>query len=335
MAVIDIKRGGTVQGELDALNRLMDMSILNVPLQWNADRTFLVPGHGHVYDKLDLLEYRDAVTIVRDRVQDLIDEGKTLAQVKAANPTLGYRSQYGADKGRMDDGHVRRGDLQRARREEGEERMRRVLLVIASVLVGLILLDRPVDAQRGNPQPQPPRAPRAAAPIDLTGYWVSIVTQDWRWRMVTPRKGDYQGIQLTPAARKVADAWDPAKDEAAGEQCKSYGAPALMSVPGRLHITWQDDTTLKVDTDAGTQTRLLRFGDAKTPTDGPRTWQGVSQAQWLTPRPNVPLQLRPADRDRGHAATFARPADRCESSPGTSARDTCGRTVSPTARTPC
>jgi len=168
-------------------------------------------------------------------------------------------------------------------------------VAIAPVLVGLILLGGRVDAQRGNPQPQPPRAPRAAAPIDLTGYWVSIVTQDWRWRMVTPAKGDYQGLQITPAARKVADAWDPAKDEAAGEQCKSYGAPALMSVPGRLHITWQDDTTLKVDTDAGMQTRLLRF-DVKTPTDGPRSWQGVSQAQWLTPRPNVPLQLRPADR---------------------------------------
>jgi cyclase len=97
--VIDIKRGGTVQGELDALNRLMDLSILNLPLQWQADRTFLVPGHGHVYDKLDLLEYRDAITVVRDRIQDVIDEGKTLAQVKAANPTLGYRSQYGTDKG--------------------------------------------------------------------------------------------------------------------------------------------------------------------------------------------------------------------------------------------
>jgi glyoxylase-like metal-dependent hydrolase (beta-lactamase superfamily II) len=97
--VIDIKRGGTVQGEIDALNRLMDLSILNVPLQWQPDRTLLVPGHGFVYDKLDLLEYRDAVTVVRDRVQDLLDEGKTLAQVKAANPTLGYRSQYGTDTG--------------------------------------------------------------------------------------------------------------------------------------------------------------------------------------------------------------------------------------------
>jgi glyoxylase-like metal-dependent hydrolase (beta-lactamase superfamily II) len=97
--VIDIKRGGTVQGVLNALNRLMDMSILNVPLQWQADRTFLVPGHGNVYDKLDLLEYRDAVTVVRDRIQALIGEKKTLAQVKVSNPTLGYRSQYGTDSG--------------------------------------------------------------------------------------------------------------------------------------------------------------------------------------------------------------------------------------------
>ena len=97
--VIDVRKGGSVQGEIDALNRLMDLSIHNLPLQWYPDRTFLVPGHGHVYDKLDLLEYRDAVTVVRDRIRDLIKEGKTLAQVKATNPTLGYRSQYGADSG--------------------------------------------------------------------------------------------------------------------------------------------------------------------------------------------------------------------------------------------
>jgi glyoxylase-like metal-dependent hydrolase (beta-lactamase superfamily II) len=96
---IDVERGGTLQGELDALNRLMDLSIHNVPLLWYPERTFLVPGHGHVYDKLDLLEYRDAITIVRDRVQDLIDQDMTLAQVQAANPTLGYRSQYGTDSG--------------------------------------------------------------------------------------------------------------------------------------------------------------------------------------------------------------------------------------------
>jgi len=96
---IDAERGGTLQGVLDGLNRLMDLSIHNVPLLWYPDRTLLVPGHGHVYDKLDLLEYRDAITVVRDRVQDGINQGLTLAQVQAANPTLGYRSQYGTDSG--------------------------------------------------------------------------------------------------------------------------------------------------------------------------------------------------------------------------------------------
>src|SRR5262245_11034921 len=80
-----------------------------------------------------------------------------------------------------------------------------------------------IDAQRGNPQP--PRAAKTAAPVDLTGYWVSIVTQDWRWRMVMPPKGDYRGVPITEEARKVADTWDPARDEAAGEACRAYGAP--------------------------------------------------------------------------------------------------------------
>ena len=152
------------------------------------------------------------------------------------------------------------------------------------------------QAQRGGGAAAPPPEPRAAAAIDLTGYWVSIVTQDWRWRMVTPAKGDYEGIPLTDEGRAVADAWDPARDEAAGEACRSYGAAALLYVPTRLHITWQDDDTLKVETDAGMQTRLLRFGDEETPADTPPSWQGISVAQWQTPRPNVPLLLRPAAR---------------------------------------
>jgi hypothetical protein len=161
-------------------------------------------------------------------------------------------------------------------------------VVAAAGVIALVLFAR-VDAQPpGNEAPPP--VPRAAAPIDLTG------SQDWRWRMVTPAKGDYPRLPLTPEARAIADAWDPATDEAAGEQCRSYGAPALMSVPGRLRITWEDDSTLKVETDAGTQTRLLRFGDGSAPTGAPRTWQGVSAAQWQTPRRNVPLLLRPAER---------------------------------------
>src|SRR6516164_3729580 len=121
--------------------------------------------------------------------------------------------------------------------------------------------------------------PRASAPIDLNGYWVSIVNEDWRFRMVTPAPGDYQGVPMTAESRKVADAWDPAKDEAAGEQCKSYGAPALLRVPEHLHITWQDGRTLRLDTDSGTQTRLYHFGEWKAPA-GPPTLQGDSVAAW-------------------------------------------------------
>jgi hypothetical protein len=138
---------------------------------------------------------------------------------------------------------------------------------------------------------------REAAPIDLTGYWVSVVTEDWRWRMVTPPKGDYASIPITPAAKQVADAWDPAKDEARGDQCKSYGAAAIMRVPGRLHITWQDDNTLKVATDAGSQVRLLHFG---APTRAARrpAWQGDSLAEW---------ELPTGGQRGGGAATDARP----------------------------
>src|SRR6266496_4957305 len=109
---------------------------------------------------------------------------------------------------------------------------------------------------RGGP-PAVPKTPKEAAPVDLTGYWVSVVTEDWRWRMVTPIKGDFAGIPLTAEGRKIGNAWDPAKDEAAGEQCKGYGAGSVMRRPGRLHITWQDDNTLRIDTDEGTQTRLF------------------------------------------------------------------------------
>ena len=123
---------------------------------------------------------------------------------------------------------------------------------------------------------------KASAPVDLTGYWVAFVTEDWRFRMITPRKGDYQPVPMTPEARKVADAWDQAADEAAGNQCKAYGAAALMRLAARFHITWQDENTLRIDSDYGTQTRLLRFNPAPS-SQGERTWQGFSSAQWDKP----------------------------------------------------
>ncbi|HTA40826.1 MAG TPA: hypothetical protein VK789_00185 [Bryobacteraceae bacterium] len=131
-------------------------------------------------------------------------------------------------------------------------------------------------------QDRPMPSAKASATIDITGYWVSFITEDWRFRMVTPRKGDYQAVPMTEQARKVADAWDPAADEAAGEQCKAYGAPAIMRVPARFHITWQDDNTLRLESDAGMQTRLFHFKSEPAP-QGARTWQGYSMAEWQRP----------------------------------------------------
>jgi hypothetical protein len=147
-----------------------------------------------------------------------------------------------------------------------------VLLLIASV----------GDAQF-PPPPGPTGPARAVAPLDLTGQWVSIVTEDWRFRMLTPPKGDFPGMALTPAARAIAEAWDPARDEAEGNECKAYGAPAIMRVPGRLRISWRDDETLEIQTDAGRQTRQLHFGAPPAAPAEP-SWQGVSVAEWLLHR---------------------------------------------------
>ncbi len=166
---------------------------------------------------------------------------------------------------------------------------------VTLILLAVLVLPADVRAQgRGGPPPggAPRPSPRAMAPADVTGYWVSVVTEDWRYRMLTPAKGDYQGLQMSPEARKIADSWDPSADVAAGNQCRSYGAAAIMRGPGRIHITWQDDNTLRLDADAGTQTRLFRFGPPQPPGPpqmagraqpaGSPTWQGESAAQWET-----------------------------------------------------
>jgi hypothetical protein len=125
------------------------------------------------------------------------------------------------------------------------------------------------------------RPARDRSPVDLTGYWVSYVTENWRYRMVTPAKGEYRRIPSSRAALPLINAWDPAADERAGNQCRSYGAGAIMSVPGRLHITWHDANTLQIETDAGTQTRLFHFAPGTAASSpGPRSWQGESTAAW-------------------------------------------------------
>jgi hypothetical protein len=140
---------------------------------------------------------------------------------------------------------------------------------------------------RGQGPAAPPVTARAAAPFDITGYWVSLVTDDWRYRMLTPPKGNVDYLPVTAEARRVTNEWDPAKDAAAGEQCKAYGAGGIMRLPARLHITWDDDHSLKMDVDAGTQTRRFFFEStpqlaAVHPPTEP-SWQGYSIARWDFP----------------------------------------------------
>jgi len=131
---------------------------------------------------------------------------------------------------------------------------------------------------RGGAPAGPPPTARQTAPIDLTGYWVSLIVDEWRFR-VTPQKGDVVYLPLNAQARQIANAWDPDKDQADGNACRAYGAVGVMQRPGRLHITWDGDNALKIETDAGTQTRTLRFGPALAQSGEP-TWQGSSQAVW-------------------------------------------------------
>jgi hypothetical protein len=167
---------------------------------------------------------------------------------------------------------------------------------VAMIACGLIAASGAIAQPRPAPAAPPPTA-RAAAPVDFTGFWVSPVMEDWRWRMVTPLKGDAASVPVNAAARAVIDAWDPARDEAAGDLCKAYGAPALLRVPGRLRIRWLDDDTLEIAADAGEQTRVLNFGRPAPATTAPSR-QGYSAAGWsfLAARAGpagVPLGMAP------------------------------------------
>ena len=147
----------------------------------------------------------------------------------------------------------------------------------ASLGLALLGLARAVDAQ---PPQVPPSSAKAAARADFTGQWVAQVTEDWRWRMITPPKGDYASVPLTPMGRQMADGWDPAKDEAEGEACRAFGAGGIMRQPTRLRIAWVDENTLGVKTDAGEQTRLFHFERAAA-AGAERSGQGRSVAEWM------------------------------------------------------
>ncbi len=149
-----------------------------------------------------------------------------------------------------------------------------------ALVTGLLLANSAtVLAQRAG---TPPETARAGAPVDLAGYWVAVVSEDWRHRMTTPRKGDFESVPLNAEGRRVANTWSLDADTAAGEQCKAFGVGGLTRQPGRLHITWADDDTMKVEFDAGKQTRLFEFGTPPA-ANGAKTWQGLSRARWIKP----------------------------------------------------
>jgi hypothetical protein len=156
-----------------------------------------------------------------------------------------------------------------------------IMRVTAVALLALVAFSP--AAPQGQGTTPAPKTPKEDAPIDVTGNWVSVVTEDWRWRMLIPKKGDYASVPLSAEGRKIADTWDPSK--LATDGCKPYGGAAIMRVPGRLQISWENDTTLRIDTDAGQQTRRLYFkkpqdfGQSHKPRPE-RTWQGNSLAEW-------------------------------------------------------
>jgi hypothetical protein len=142
------------------------------------------------------------------------------------------------------------------------------------------------------------------APVDLTGTWVSVVTEDWAVRMIPPPKGDFESLPLTRAAQDAANAFDPAQAETAGRACEAYGAPALLRIPGRVRISWQDADTLKLEADAGQQTRLLHFNAAR-PTAEPPSRQGVSSAEWQYANGFSPLRAAAATSEGARAGGAA------------------------------
>lgn len=150
----------------------------------------------------------------------------------------------------------------------------------ALALLCVLALPAALDAQRGGGAAPAAAAPpaRAVAPKDLTGTWVSVVAEHWHLRMLVPPKGEFAMLPLNAEARKIASAWDPARESAA-DQCKSYGAAAIMRIPSRLHISWANDNQLRMDIDSGTQTRLFNFG-GQAPANRAASLQGYSVAEW-------------------------------------------------------
>ena len=148
-----------------------------------------------------------------------------------------------------------------------------------AVLLALVSAAANVSVHSQAPPGTPDtRTPRERAPIDLTGQWVAVVNEDWRWRMVTPPVGDTASLPLNERGRAAATAWDLERDEAEGNLCRAFAGPGLMRQPTRIRIDWEDADTLRLEFDAGRQVRRFEFV-LQSPAE--RSLQGYSAAHWF------------------------------------------------------
>jgi hypothetical protein len=166
---------------------------------------------------------------------------------------------------------------------------RAALQLLAVALVGMVA---GASCLAAEPSPLPPalnrepssfsRKPqpvvKAGPAFSLKGRWVAVVSEDWRFRMVVPPKGDYDSVPINVAGRKLADQWDPERDQANGDACKAYGIGNIMRMPLRLDISELPDGSWRMETDHGRQVRVLHFGPVEPAAT--RSWQGDSVAQW-------------------------------------------------------
>ena len=254
---------------IDALNTILHVAVLGSIRK----RTYIVPGHGRICDEADVVEYRDMVAVVRDRIQDLIKKGSSLEQVKAAKPSRDYDPGWRAAAVRrrirlstLCIDHWRNDDSHRA----------------------LIALAPHVWRSHSRPDAEVRCSAerRASRVVDFSGYCVG------GHRRLALAHGDadqrrLRGIPLNAEGRRVGRLWIHERRRC-GRRLQSLWRSAI-SIPGRLHITWQDDRTLQIEADSGTQTRLLHFG-GKPPANAKATWQGYwSRTGAAYPRQRHPL----------------------------------------------
>ena len=272
---------------VNGLNRILDLSVAEFRTEGG---TLVVPGHGRISDAADVAYYRDMVVMIRDR-SSRDRSGDDADEVRPpSRPPTGSRVRIASGPWTTEASSTRptiAGGGRRRPPRDAAARARHPALRVDSAphvnIMRTLLRDAAAAAvvcgwsrSPCTERPRRPRpTPRDAAPVDFTGTWDA---SHHRTGAADARaaKGDYARSLESAGGRSRG--LDPARDAAAGEQCRGYGAPAVMRLPGRVRISWESDTVMKLETEAGSQTRLFTFG-AQPPQQAPG-WQGTSAAFW-------------------------------------------------------